>query len=227
VDLRALAQATGLTWKGLFPQGDRTTAAASFAEELVVRRELSDNFCFYQPDYDKVSGAWEWAQQTLRDHAGDKRPFLYTRAQFEQGKTHDTLWNAAQMELGRLGRDGAPPSGGPKITPSEQVVSGEARSIGGKLTQVSGEHHLPPARARFGPDLDHVVGGADHGLVVFHHHDGVSDVRQASHNGNEPIDVAGVESDAGFIEDKERVDQRSTEAGREIDSLHLASGQCL
>lgn len=31
-------------------------AVASFIEELVVRRELTDNFCFYNKKYDSVEG---------------------------------------------------------------------------------------------------------------------------------------------------------------------------
>jgi deoxyribodipyrimidine photo-lyase len=29
-----------------------------FLEELIVRRELSDNFCFYNQDYDRFAGSW-------------------------------------------------------------------------------------------------------------------------------------------------------------------------
>lgn len=31
-------------------------SVASFTEELVVRRELADNFCFYNHNYDDISG---------------------------------------------------------------------------------------------------------------------------------------------------------------------------
>jgi deoxyribodipyrimidine photo-lyase len=37
----------------------------SFIEEMVVRRELSDNFCFYNPSYDSLECAADWAKQTL------------------------------------------------------------------------------------------------------------------------------------------------------------------
>ena len=40
-----------------------------------------------------------WALQTLGAHAGDRRPWLYTAAELEDGATHDPLWNAAQREL--------------------------------------------------------------------------------------------------------------------------------
>ncbi|XP_028449432.1 CPD photolyase isoform X1 [Perca flavescens] len=74
-------------------------SVSSFIEELVVRRELTDNFCFYNKKYDCVEGAYEWAQKTLKDHAKDKRPYLYTREQLEKAKTHDKLWNAAQYQM--------------------------------------------------------------------------------------------------------------------------------
>lgn len=74
-------------------------SATSFIEELVVRRELTDNFCFYNKKYDRVEGAYEWAQKTLKDHAKDKRPYLYTREQLEKAKTHDKLWNGAQYQM--------------------------------------------------------------------------------------------------------------------------------
>ncbi|KAK9538927.1 hypothetical protein VZT92_004068 [Zoarces viviparus] len=74
-------------------------SVASFIEELVVRRELSDNFCFYNKRYDSVEGAYEWAQKTLKDHAKDKRPYVYSREQLENSKTHDKLWNGAQYQM--------------------------------------------------------------------------------------------------------------------------------
>ena len=40
----------------------------SFCEEAIVRRELSDNFCFYNDKYDSVDGAYDWAKTTLAAH---------------------------------------------------------------------------------------------------------------------------------------------------------------
>merc|ERR1711939_443664 len=40
-------------------------SVASFLEEQIVRRELSDNFCHYQPHYDSLAGAAAWAQRQL------------------------------------------------------------------------------------------------------------------------------------------------------------------
>ncbi|CDQ80029.1 unnamed protein product [Oncorhynchus mykiss] len=74
-------------------------SVSSFTEELVVRRELTDNFCYYNPSYDSVKGANDWAQKTLKDHAKDPRPYVYTREQLEKAQTHDKLWNAAQYQM--------------------------------------------------------------------------------------------------------------------------------
>ncbi|GJP50224.1 hypothetical protein CLOM_g9366 [Closterium sp. NIES-68] len=83
---------------------EHSKAVDAFLEELVVRRELADNYCFHQPQYDSLKGAWEWAQTTLEAHRGDSREFVYTAAQWEAAKTHDKLWNAAQLELVHYGK---------------------------------------------------------------------------------------------------------------------------
>jgi deoxyribodipyrimidine photo-lyase len=79
-------------------------AKKAFLEELIVRRELSDNFCFYNPRYDRVEGFPDWAKKTLDQHRRDPRDFLYTPDQLERGATHDELWNAAQREMVATGK---------------------------------------------------------------------------------------------------------------------------
>jgi len=76
----------------------------AYLEELIVRRELADNFCFYEADYDSYKGIHEWAKKTLEAHREDEREFLYTREEFELAKTHDDLWNAAQIEMVKKGK---------------------------------------------------------------------------------------------------------------------------
>lgn len=73
-------------------------------EELIVRKELSDNFCFYNPQYDDLSGAPNWAKASLDEHRDDKREHVYSFEQFELAKTHDELWNAAQRQLTQTGK---------------------------------------------------------------------------------------------------------------------------
>jgi deoxyribodipyrimidine photo-lyase len=74
-----------------------------FLEQIVVRRELADNFCFHAPDYDTVNAFPDWARRTLWEHAGDPRPHLYSRDRLAGAETHDELWNAAQLDLAAHG----------------------------------------------------------------------------------------------------------------------------
>lgn len=99
-------RAAGVGLRGLFPSGKRQSGAAVFAEELIIRRELSDNFCLFAEDgnYDTFDGAHAWAKKTLNEHRDDPRDTLYTFEQLEQGKTHDKLWNAAQLEMVAYGK---------------------------------------------------------------------------------------------------------------------------
>jgi len=76
----------------------------AFLEELIVRRELADNFCFYNENYDNTGGFPGWAVKTLTEHRHDKRDFLYSREQLEAAETHDELWNAAQLEMVKRGK---------------------------------------------------------------------------------------------------------------------------
>ncbi len=75
-----------------------------FLEELIIRRELSDNFCFYNPEYDQFKGFPDWAKKTLDEHRKDPREYVYSMKEFEAGQTHDELWNAAQMEMVKKGK---------------------------------------------------------------------------------------------------------------------------
>jgi deoxyribodipyrimidine photo-lyase len=71
----------------------------AFLEELIVRRELSDNHCYYNGLYDSFEGFAEWARKTLDEHRSDPRPYLYDVDTLEAPTTHDELWNAAQTEM--------------------------------------------------------------------------------------------------------------------------------
>src|SRR3954453_4232100 len=75
----------------------------SFVEELVVRRELSMNFVFYNDDYDSFSNLPGWAKETLREHEEDEREYVYSTEQLENAETHDEYWNAAMREMVHTG----------------------------------------------------------------------------------------------------------------------------
>ncbi len=71
----------------------------AYLEELIVRRELSYNFIYYNQSYDKFESLPPWAKNTLNYHGRDKREYVYSAEEFEQAKTHDAYWNAAQKEM--------------------------------------------------------------------------------------------------------------------------------
>ena len=76
----------------------------SFLEELIVRRDLADNFCHYNPNYDNSKGFPAWAQETLKQHYADRRSYLYDAAALAAAHTHDPAWNAAQRQLVETGK---------------------------------------------------------------------------------------------------------------------------
>lgn len=76
----------------------------AFLDELIVRRELADNFCLFNPSYSRFSGFPDWAKATHRIHRFDVRQYLYTHQELEHAKTHDPLWNAAQCEMVATGK---------------------------------------------------------------------------------------------------------------------------
>ncbi|MFW5752120.1 MAG: deoxyribodipyrimidine photo-lyase, partial [bacterium] len=75
-----------------------------FLEQLIVRRELSDNYCYYNSNYDNTEGFPEWAKQTHEIHREDEREYLYSLEEFDNGKTLDNLWNAAQVQMVKTGK---------------------------------------------------------------------------------------------------------------------------
>lgn len=79
--------------------GAPADAVQAFLEQLIVRRELADNWCLYNAHYDDAAGFPDWARRTLAAHAEDPRTYIYTRGELDAGKTHDPLWNAAQRHL--------------------------------------------------------------------------------------------------------------------------------
>lgn len=75
----------------------------AFLEELIVRKELADNFCLYNKQFKSLKGIPSWAKNSLESHREDFRPYIYTMEELESAKTHDKLWNAIQNQLMRDG----------------------------------------------------------------------------------------------------------------------------
>jgi deoxyribodipyrimidine photo-lyase len=77
--------------------------AGAFLEELIVRKELADNYCYYNQYYDDIRGYPAWARASLDAHEKDRREYLYTLPELEKARTHDELWNAASQEMLQTG----------------------------------------------------------------------------------------------------------------------------
>ena len=80
-------------WWGVSP------SAEMFLDQLVVWRELSFNGCEYIKDYTSYDSLPDWSRQTLKRHARDRRPHLYSVDQLETASTSDEVWNAAQRQM--------------------------------------------------------------------------------------------------------------------------------
>lgn len=76
----------------------------AFIEEIVIRKELTENFVYYNKNYDSLNGVKDWARNTLLKHKDDKREYIYEISDFENAKTHDPIWNKAQVDLTTKGK---------------------------------------------------------------------------------------------------------------------------
>lgn len=73
-----------------------------FLEELIIRKELADNFCLYA-DFKSFKNTPVWAKKSLDEHKFDYKKYLYSYNELKNAKTHDSLWNATQNELLKTG----------------------------------------------------------------------------------------------------------------------------
>jgi len=78
----------------------------SFLDEAITWRDVGYQWHYHRrSDTATLQQALpEWAMKSLTKHAADPRDRIYTLEQFENGNTHDALWNAAQRELVATGR---------------------------------------------------------------------------------------------------------------------------
>ncbi len=70
--------------------------AEAFLDQIITWLELGFQFCHNRPDYPKYeslpnlghTGPWTTPQRS--------QAVLYTMQEFEEARTHDPVWNAAQ-----------------------------------------------------------------------------------------------------------------------------------
>jgi deoxyribodipyrimidine photo-lyase len=99
-----LAPATVVLKVKAWQKAQNSQAGDSFIEEVLVRRELAENFCYYNQNYKSIAGLPAWSQKTLGEHAQDEKGKVYQYRDFELAKTHDSAWNAAQNQLLTTGK---------------------------------------------------------------------------------------------------------------------------
>jgi len=75
----------------------------AFLEQLVIRRELAFNMCFYNQRYASLDALPDWAKRTLDQHRRDRRKPVYTYEELERAETHDDVWNLSQRQLVQCG----------------------------------------------------------------------------------------------------------------------------
>ena len=76
---------------------------ATFLDEALTWREVSHNFCYFNPKHRTPEAIPSWARQQLAEHEADPRPVLYSDEELESATTGDELWNAAQRSYLRDG----------------------------------------------------------------------------------------------------------------------------
>lgn len=104
-------QPEGWDMRSLRPAGGKRSgffgghpAVESFLDEVITWRETGFHHAWHTPMYADYESLPEWARKTLEDHSGDPREYVYSYMEFEEARTHDPLWNAAQIQLRTEGR---------------------------------------------------------------------------------------------------------------------------
>ena len=74
-----------------------------------------------------------------------------------------------------------------------------------------------------GTDVEHIIGGSDHALVVFDHQHGVADVGQVPEGSDEAVVVTLVQADRRFIEHVADADEAGADLGGQSDALRFSA----
>ena len=123
---------------------------------------------------------------------------------------------------GVVEKDGAAQGTGDGAAPGE-VIGGERTSGLGQGIGRSLEDDVTAGFAMARAEIDEMIGGAHDGGFVFHNDDGIPEVTQTLEDGDEALGIARMQSDAGFVEDIQGVDETRPEAGGEVDAFGFAA----
>ena len=106
-----------------------------------------------------------------------------------------------------------------------KVLAGHtARGIA-DILHAAGGHDLAAMHTGTGADIHNIVRLAHGVLVMLYYNQGVAQVAQALHGGNQLIVIALVQADAGFIQHIQHAGQCAADLGRQADALAFAAGK--
>ncbi|CCU56242.1 DNA photolyase [Mythimna separata entomopoxvirus 'L'] len=97
------AQKCVLESNKLIKDNKNNESIESFIEEIFIRRELADNFCYYTENYKSLESCPNWAIMTLNAHINDKRDKHFNLDELEYSKTDNKFWNYCQDYLLKFG----------------------------------------------------------------------------------------------------------------------------
>lgn len=183
-----------------------------------------------------LHGAAQMLEQGLVDDFVDEGAFARTA---HAGNRHQAAEREGKIQVPQV------VAGGPTDFEPRMVFSGARSAIfrkgngfpageirpGGGLLNLgkaggrAGIEEAATLRAGTGAELENIFRGADDGLIVFNHEDGVAGLAEFAEKAEQAVGVAGMESDAGFIEDEEGSGEASAQATREVDPLKFSSGE--
>ena len=108
---------------------------------------------------------------------------------------------------------------------ARHVAACERCGVGLYFRRCALRHHPTAMHTRTRPHVDAMVGRANHVLVVFHHQHAVANVAQMLQGVDQPVVVALVQTDAGFVQHIHHAGQARADLRSQTDALRLAARQ--
>ena len=106
-----------------------------------------------------------------------------------------------------------------------QIAAGERVGVGGDLLGRALGHDATAVPARAGAKIDEPIGAAHDRLVMFDDDDGVAARLQFAERVDQPLVVAGMQSDRRLVEHVAHADQSRAEPGGQPHALQLAAAE--
>ena len=85
--------------------------------------------------------------------------------------------------------------------------------------------NVPSPLSRSGTEIDDMVGRPNHLGIMLDQKQRIARVPQSMQDPDEPADIPRMQTDAGFVQHKQGVDQRGAQGRSQIDTLHFAAAQ--